>query len=168
MQTNANSIDVSVNGQNGKQTHYAGIHTTADVPVTITDSAIEYLDFTGKDDIGITNTNLGGDSTIRTNYINFEMRKNQKNPMAEHIGYLRFKKYNIETDIDFSRIDNGLPVNGKSPARTAYSQMMESLYDNYLGWDGDEKEEEETEETPGGIRFGKVSEKETFRSVSRL
>ena len=88
--------------------------------------------------------------------------------MAEHIGYLRFKKYNNETDIDFSRIDNGLPVNGKSPARTAYSQMMESLYDNYLGWDGDEKEEEETGKVPGRILFGKVSEKESYRAISRL
>ncbi len=166
LQSEAKELIVSVRGQDGNQAHYVGIHTTSSGAVTIQNSAIEHLNFTGIDDIGIADTALGGNSTMQTERVYFSLRKNPANGMAEWIGRLRLKGIGIDTDVPFTRADDGILINGESADSTAYATMNRSLYGlRGLGKDGAEKEEKEETNVSGGIRFGSVSETESYHSV---
>ncbi len=167
LQSDAKELTVSIRGQDGNQAHYAGIHTTSSGAVTIQNSAIEHLDFTGIDDIGLSNSALGGSSTMQTNRVYFSLRKNPANGMAEWIGTLRLKGIGIETDVPFTRVDDGILINGDSADSTAHATMNRSLYGlRGLGKDGAEKEEKEETTVSGAIRFGSVSETESYHSVN--
>ncbi len=166
LQSGAKELIVSVRGQDGNQAHYVGIHTTSSGAVRIQNSAIEHLNFTGIDDIGIADTALGGNSTMQTERVYFSLRKNPANGMAEWIGRLRLKGIGIDTDVPFTRADDGILINGESADSTAYATMNRSLYGlRGLGKDGAEKEEKEETNVSGGIRFGSVSETESYHSV---
>ncbi len=166
LQSEAKELTVSVRGQDGNQAHYVGIHTTSSGAVTIQNSAIEHLNFTGIDDIGIADTALGGNSTMQTERVYFSLRKNPANGLAEWIGRLRLKGIGIDTDVPFTRADDGILINGESADFTAYATMNRSLYGlRGLGKDGAEKEEKEETNVSGGIRFGSVSETESYHSV---
>ncbi len=169
LQSEAKELTVSIHGQGGKQTHHAGIHTTSSGAVTIQNSAIEQLNFTGIDDIGLSNTALGGDSTMQTERVYFSLQKNPANGLAEWIGNLRLKGISIDTDVPFTRVDGGILINGDSPDFTAHEIMKRSLYGlRGLGAkDAEQEEEEEKKNVSGGIRFGRVSEAESYHPVGR-
>ncbi len=165
LQSEADKLHVIIHGSDGEtQSHYAGLHTTSNNTVAVKDSRIETLNFTGKDNIGIESTALGGNSTMQNDFIRFELRKNPRTDMAEWISRIYLHGYGIDTDHPMSRADDGIPINGDPTADTAYSAMNRSLYGrDYLGKDGREKEEEEKEIK--GLHFGEVSPKETYDAV---
>ena len=170
LQETAGEINVTVKQLEGTQVHYVGIHTTSDAPVTVSDSTIEHLNFTGKDNIGIARTTLSGTSMMQTEKVYFGLRENKGNTLGEYINRLRLIGYNIETDADFTRIDDGIAINGYTGTDTAMDAARRSLYNRRdLGHDGDEKKEkEELLETTDGILFGAVTEREIYRNISRL
>ncbi len=165
LQSEADRLHVMIHGSDGKtQAHYAGLHTTSDKTVVVAGSRVETLNFTGKDDIGIEDTALGGDSTMQNSFIRFELRKNPRTDMAEWISKVHLKGYGIDTDHPMSRVDDGLPINGNPYEDTAYSAMNRSLFGGqYLGKDGREREEDDS--TARDLRFGEVSPKESYEAV---
>ena len=168
LQSSAGELHVVIHGSDGlAQSHYAGLHTTSDKNVTVKDSKIETLNFTGKDHLGIETTELGGDSTMQNDFIRFELKKNPRTDMAEWISYVHLNGYGIDSDHPMSRADDGIPVDGDPTGDTAHSTMNRSLYGrDYLGKDGREKEEEDDGETKS-LTFGKVSPKENYETVGK-
>ncbi len=166
LQSSADALHVVIHGSDGEaQSHYVGLHTTSDKSVTVKDSRIETLNFTGKDHLGIETTEIGADSTMQNDFIRFELKKNPRTDMAEWISKVYLNGYDIDSDHPISRADDGIPVNGDPTGDTAHSVMNRSLYGrDYLGKDGREKEEEDDGETKS-LTFGKVSPKETYETI---
>lgn len=104
---------------------------------------------------------------MQTDRVWFSLLKNPASGMAEWIGSLRLKGIGIETDVPFIRADDGIPINGDPSDSTAHMMMNRSLYGlRGLGTDGAKKEEEEETNASGSIRFGSVSESESYHSVN--
>lgn len=157
---------VTILGANGQsQAHYAGIHSTAEGGTLVKDSAVEHLELTGREPLGLSNTAIGGDSLLATDKIRVTIQKNPGSSQAEHFGNLSLSGYDIATDHVMTSVKDGLTVNGERFPMTAESVMNASLYeDRTLGRDGREKEEETEKESPS-LAFGAPNEKEAYEVV---
>ena len=157
---------VTIHGKDGQsQAHYAGIHSTAEGGTLVKDSAVEHLELTGREPLGLSNTAIGGDSVLATNKIRVTIQKNPGSSQAEHFGNLSLSGYDIATDHVMTSVKDGLTVNGERFPMTAESVMNASLYeDRTLGRDGREKEEETEKESPS-LAFGAPNEKEAYEVV---
>lgn len=157
---------VTIHGKDGQsQAHYAGIHSTAEGGTLVKDSAVEHLNLTGKEPLGLTNTAIGGDSVLATDKIRVTIQKNPGSSQAEHFGNLSLSGYDIATDHVMTSVKDGLTVNGERFPVTAESVMNASLYeDRTLGRDGREKEEEAEKDSPS-LAFGAPNEKESYEVV---
>ena len=157
---------VTIHGKDGQsQAHYAGIHSTAEGGTLVKDSAVEHLELTGREPLGLSNTAIGGDSLLATDKIRVTIQKNPGSSMAEHFGNLSLNGYDIATDHVMTSVKDGLTVNGERFPMTAESVMNASLYeDRTLGRDGREKEEETEKESPS-LSFSEPNEKEAYEVV---
>ena len=157
---------VTIHGKDGQsQAHYAGIHSTAEGGTLVKDSAVEHLELTGKEPLGLSNTAIGGDSVLATDKIRVTIQKNPGSSMAEHFGDLSLNGYDIATDHVMTSVKDGVTVNGERFPMTAESVMNASLYeDRTLGRDGREKEEETEKDSPS-LAFGAPNEKESYEVV---
>ena len=157
---------VTILGANGQsQAHYAGIHSTAEGGTLVKDSAVEHLELTGREPLGLSNTAIGGDSLLATDKIRVTIQKNPGSSQAEHFGNLSLSGYDIATDHVMTSVKDGLTVNGERFPVTAESVMNASLYeDRTLGRDGREKEEEAEKDSPS-LAFGAPNEKEAYEVV---
>ena len=157
---------VTIHGKDGQsQAHYAGIHSTAEGGTLVKDSAVEHLDLTGREPLGLSNTAIGGDSVLATDKIRVTIQKNPGSSMAEHFGDLSLNGYDIATDYVMTSVKDGVTVNGERFPMTAESVMNASLYeDRTLGRDGREKEEETEKDSPS-LAFGAPNEKESYEVV---
>lgn len=157
---------VTIHGADGRsQAHYAGIHSSAAGGTLVKDSAVEHLNLTGKEPLGITNTAIGGDSVLATDKIRVTIQKNPGSSQAEHFGNLSLNGYDISTDHVMTSVKDGLTVNGERFPMTAEGVMDASLYeDRMLGRDGREKEEETEKESPS-LAFGAPNDKEAYEVV---
>lgn len=157
---------VTIHGKDGQsQAHYAGIHSTAEGGTLVKDSAVEHLELTGREPLGLSNTAIGGNSLLATDKIRVTIQKNPKSSQAEHFGNLSLGGYDIATDHVMTNVKDGLTVNGERFLVTAESVMNASLYeDRTLGRDGREKEEETEKESPS-LAFGAPNEKEAYEVV---
>lgn len=154
---------VTIHGKDGQsQSHYAGIHSTAEGGTLVKDSAVEHLELTGREPLGLSNTAIGGDSVLATDKIRVTIQKNPGSSQAEHFGNLFLSGYDIATDHVMTSVKDGLTVNGERFPMTAESVMNASLYeDRTLGRDGREKEEETEKESPS-LAFGAPNDKEAY------
>lgn len=157
---------VTIHGADGQsQAHYAGIHSTAEGGTLVKDSAVEHLELTGREPLGLSNTAIGGDSVLATDKIRVTIQKNPGSSQAEHFGNLSLSGYDIATDHVMTSVKDGLTVNGERFPMTAESVMNASLYeDRTLGRDGREKEEETEKDSPS-LAFGAPNEKEAYEVV---
>lgn len=157
---------VTIHGANGQsQAHYAGIHSTSAGGTLVKDSAVEHLELTGRELLGLSNTAIGGDSVLATDKIRVTIQKNPGSSQAEHFGNLSLSGYDIVTDHVMTNVKDGVTVNGERFPVTAESVMNASLYeDRTLGRDGREKEEETEKESPS-LAFGAPNEKESYEVV---
>lgn len=157
---------VTIHGANGQsQAHYAGIHSTAEGGALVKDSAVEHLELTGREPLGLSNTAIGGDSLLATDKIRVTIQKNPASSQAEHFRNLSLSGYDIVTDHVMTSVKDGLTVNGERFPATAESVMNASLYeDRTLGRDGREKEEETEKDSPS-LAFGAPNEKEAYEVV---
>ena len=157
---------VTILGADGQsQAHYAGIHSTAAGGALVKDSAVEHLNLTGKEPLGITNTAIGGDSVLATDKIRVTIQKNPGSSQAEHFGNLSLNGYDISTDHVMTSVKDGLTVNGERFPMTAEGVMNASLYeDRTLGRDGREKEEETEKDSPS-LAFGAPNDQEAYEVV---
>lgn len=157
---------VTIHGKDGQsQAHYAGIHSTAEGGTLVKDSAVEHLDLTGREPLGLSNTAIGGDSLLATDKIRVTIQKNPGSSQAEHFGNLSLSGYDIVTDHVMTSVKDGLTVNGERFPVTAESVMNASLYeDRTLGRDGREKEEETEKDSPS-LAFGAPNDKEAYEVV---
>lgn len=157
---------VTIHGKDGQsQAHYAGIHSTAEGGTLVKDSAVEHLDLTGREPLGLSNTAIGGDSLLATDKIRVTIQKNPGSSQAEHFGNLSLSGYDIATDHVMTSVKDGLTVNGERFPMTAESVMNASLYeDRTLGRDGREKEEETEKDSPS-LAFGAPNDKEAYEVV---
>lgn len=157
---------VTIHGKDGQsQAHYAGIHSTAEGGTLVKDSAVEHLELTGREPLGLSNTAIGGDSLLATDKIRVTIQKNPGSSQAEHFGNLSLSGYDIATDHVMTSVKDGLTVNGERFPVTAESVMNASLYeDRTLGRDGREKEEETEKESPS-LAFGAPNDKEAYEVV---
>lgn len=157
---------VTIHGKDGQsQAHYAGIHSTAEGGTLVKDSAVEHLELTGREPLGLSNTAIGGDSVLATDKIRVTIQKNPGSSQAEHFGNLSLSGYDIVTDHVMTNVKDGVTVNGERFPVTAESVMNASLYeDRTLGRDGREKEEEAEKESPS-LAFGAPNEKESYEVV---
>ena len=163
--TGAGAQNVTIHGADGQsQAHYAGIHSTAAGGALVKDSAVEHLNLTGKEPLGLSNTAIGGDSVLATDKIRVTIQKNPGSSQAEHFGNLSLSGYDIATDHVMTSVKDGLTVNGERFPVTAEGVMNASLYeDRTLGRDGREKEEAEKDST--SLAFGAPDEKEGYEVV---
>ena len=163
--TGAGAQHVTIHGADGQsQAHYAGIHSTAAGGALVKDSAVEHLNLTGKEPLGLSNTAIGGDSVLATDKIRVTIEKNPGSSQAEHFGNLSLNGYDISTDHVMTSVKDGLTVNGERFPMTAEGVMNASLYeDRTLGRDGREKEESEKDST--SLAFGAPEEKEAYEVV---
>lgn len=157
---------VTIHGADGQsQAHYAGIHSTAAGGALVKDSAVEHLNLTGKEPLGLSNTAIGGNSVLATDKIRVTIQKNPGSSQAEHFGNLSLSGYDIATDHVMTSVKDGLTVNGERFPVSAESVMNASLYeDRTLGRDGREKEEEAEKDSPS-LAFGAPNEKEAYEVV---
>lgn len=157
---------VTIHGKDGQsQAHYAGIHSTAEGGTLVKDSAVEHLELTGKEPLGLSNTAIGGDSVLATDKIRVTIQKNPGSSQAEHFGNLSLSGYDIVTDHVMTNVKDGVTVNGERFPVTAESVMNASLYeDRTLGRDGREKEEEAEKDSPS-LSFSEPNEKESYEVV---
>lgn len=157
---------VTIHGADGQsQAHYAGIHSTVKGGALVKDSAVEHLNLTGKEPLGLSNTAIGGDSVLATDKIRVTIQKNPGSIQAEHFGNLSLSGYDIATDHVMTSVKDGLTVNGERFPVTAESVMNASLYeDRTLGRDGREKEEEAEKDSPS-LAFGAPNDKEAYEVV---
>ena len=157
---------VTIHGKDGQsQAHYAGIHSTAEGGTLVKDSAVEHLELTGREPLGLSNTAIGGDSLLATDKIRVTIQKNPGSSQAEHFGNLSLSGYDIATDHVMTSVKDGLTVNGERFPVTAENVMNASLYeDRTLGRDGREKEEETEKESPS-LAFGAPNDKEAYEVV---
>ena len=157
---------VTIHGKDGqRQAHYAGIHSTAEGGTLVKDSAVEHLELTGREPLGLSNTAIGGDSVLATDKIRVTIQKNPGSSQAEHFGNLSLSGYDIATDHVMTSVKDGLTVNGERFPVTAENVMNASLYENRtLGRDGREKEEETEKESPS-LAFGAPNDKEAYEVV---
>lgn len=157
---------VTIHGKDGQsQSHYAGIHSTAEGGTLVKDSKVEHLELTGREPLGLSNTAIGGDSVLATDKIRVTIQKNPGSSQAEHFGNLSLSGYDIATDHVMTSVKDGLTVNGERFPVTAESVMNASLYeDRTLGRDGREKEEETEKDSPS-LAFGAPNEKESYEVV---
>ena len=157
---------VTIHGADGQsQAHYAGIHSTAEGGTLVKDSAVEHLELTGREPLGLSNTAIGGDSLLATDKIRVTIQKNPGSSQAEHFGNLSLSGYDIATDHVMTSVKDGLTVNGERFPVTAENVMNASLYeDRTLGRDGREKEEE-TEKESLSLAFGAPNDKEAYEVV---
>lgn len=157
---------VTIHGKDGQsQAHYAGIHSTAEGGTLVKDSAVEHLELTGREPLGLSNTAIGGDSVLATDKIRVTIQKNPGSSQAEHFGNLSLSGYDIATDHVMTSVKDGLTVNGERFPMTAESVMNASLYeDRTLGRDGREKEEEAEKDSPS-LSFGAPNDKEAYEVV---
>lgn len=164
--TGAGAQNVTIHGKDGQsQAHYAGIHSTAAGGTLVKNSAVEHLNLTGKEPLGLSNTAIGGDSVLATDKIRVTIEKNPGSSQAEHFGNLSLNGYDISTDHVMTSVRDGLTVNGERFPMTAESVMNASLYeDRTLGRDGREKEEEAEKDSPS-LAFGAPNEKESYEVV---
>lgn len=163
--TGAGAQNVTIHGKDGQsQAHYAGIHSTAAGGALVKDSAVEHLNLTGKEPLGLSNTAIGGDSVLATDKIRVTIQKNPGSSQAEHFGNLSLNGYDIFTDHVMTSVKGGLTVNGERFPMTAEGVMNASLLgDRTLGRDGREKEESEKDST--SLAFGAPNEKEAYEVV---
>lgn len=164
--TGAGAQHVTIHGADGQsQAHYAGIHSTAAGGTLVKDSAVEHLELTGREPLGLSNTAIGGDSVLATDKIRVTIQKNPGSSQAEHFGNLSLSGYDIVTDHVMTNVKDGVTVNGERFPMTAESVMNASLYeDRTLGRDGREKEEEAEKDSPS-LAFGAPNEKESYEVV---
>lgn len=164
--TGAGAQNVTIHGKDGQsQAHYAGIHSSAAGGTLVKDSAVEHLNLTGKEPLGLSNTAIGGDSILATDKIRVTIQKNPGSSQAEHFGNLSLNGYDIATDHVMTSVKDGLTVNGERFPMTAESVMNASLYeDRTLGRDGREKEEEAEKDSPS-LSFSEPNEKESYEVV---
>lgn len=157
---------VTIHGADGQsQAHYAGIHSTSAGGTLVKDSAVEHLNLTGKEPLGLSNTAIGGDSVLATDKIRVTIQKNPGSSQAEHFGNLSLNGYDIATDHVMTSVKDGLTVNGERFPMTAEGVMNASLYkDRTLGRDGREKEEETEKDSPS-LAFGAPNDKEAYEVV---
>ena len=157
---------VTIHGKDGQsQAHYAGIHSTAEGGTLVKDSAVEHLELTGREPLGLSNTAIGGDSLLATDKIRVTIQKNPGSSQAEHFGNLSLSGYDIVTDHVMTNVKDGVTVNGERFPVTAENVMNASLYeDRTLGRDGREKEEETEKDSPS-LAFGAPNEKEAYEVV---
>ncbi len=157
---------VTIHGKDGQsQAHYAGIHSTAEGGTLVKDSAVEHLELTGREPLGLSNTAIGGDRVLATDKIRVTIQKNPGSSQAEHFGNLSLSGYDIATDHVMTSVKDGLTVNGERFPVTAENVMNASLYeDRTLGRDGREKEEETEKESPS-LAFGAPNDKEAYEVV---
>ena len=157
---------VTIHGKDGQsQAHYAGIHSTSAGGTLVKDSAVEHLELTGREPLGLSNTAIGGDSVLATDKIRVTIQKNPGSSQAEHFGNLSLGGYDIATDHVMTSVKDGLTVNGERFPVTAESVMNASLYeDRTLGRDGREKEEEMEKDGPS-LSFSEPNEKEAYEVV---
>lgn len=157
---------VTIHGADGQsQAHYAGIHSTAAGGALVKDSAVEHLNLTGKEPLGLSNTAIGGDSVLATDKIRVTIQKNPGSSQAEHFGNLSLNGYDISTDHVMTSVKDGLTVNGERFPMTAEGVMNASLLgDRTLGRDGREKEEETEKDSPS-LSFGAPNDKEAYEVV---
>ena len=157
---------VTIHGKDGQsQAHYAGIHSTSAGGTLVKDSAVEHLELTGREPLGLSNTAIGGDSVLATDKIRVTIQKNPGSSMAEHFGDLSLNGYDIATDHVMTSVKDGVTVNGERFPMTAESVMNASLYeDRTLGRDGREKEEEAEKDSPS-LAFGAPNDKEAYEVV---
>ncbi len=165
LQSAADTLHVMIHGNTSENTHYAGLHNSTDGSATVKDSRVDHLNFTGNNDIGVENSIFAGDSILQTEKVLFNLWKNPGNTTAESVGHLFVHDYDIVSTEYFTRIRNGLTVNGERFPYTAGSVMNKSLFgDNYLGRDGMEKEEENTFYA-NELRFAEVTDEEKYLAV---
>lgn len=157
---------VTIHGADGQsQAHYAGIHSSAAGGTLVEDSAVEHLNLTGREPLGLSNTAIGGDSVLATDKIRVTIQKNPGSSQAEHFGNLSLNGYDISTDHVMTSVKDGLTVNGARFPMTAEGVMNASLYeDRTLGRDGREKEEETEKDSPS-LAFGAPNDQEAYEVV---
>lgn len=164
--TGTGAQHVTIHGADGQsQAHYAGIHSTAAGGTLVKNSAVEHLNLTGKEPLGLSNTAIGGNSVLATDKIRVTIQKNPGSSQAEHFGNLSLSGYDIATDHVMTSVKDGVTVNGERFPMTAESVMNASLYeDRTLGRDGREKEEEAEKDSPS-LSFSEPNDKEAYEVV---
>lgn len=158
-------VTVTVKGNN-KPAYHVGIHSGTDAPVTVKDSYIQHLDLTGKDNIGIENTAISGDSRLETDKIFVDIRDNPGNSQAQGFGHITLSGYDISSGGHFTDIHDGITINGATRPVTAMSVMNRSLYGlDYAGKDAEEKAREESTDANVEILFAEVMSYEKYHSI---
>ena len=170
LQSQAGEATIHVQGQDGNQAHYVGIHTTSSGAVTLADSKVEHLQLSGNDNVGLRNTTLGGNSTIQTKRLYVQLRRDSASTLANQFGTLRIKGIDVDSDVPFTRADDGIWIDGDPYYDTAYSQMWRSLFGlQELGAaDAEKEEEDEYKDTSSAIHIGTVSGGERYRTIQSV
>ena len=170
LQSQADEATIHVQGQDGNQAHYVGIHTTSSGAVTLADSKVEHLQLSGNDNVGLRNTTLGGNSTIQTKRLYVQLRRDSASTLANQFGTLRIKGIDVDSDVPFTRADDGIWIDGDPYYDTAYSQMWRSLFGlQELGAaDAEKEEEDEYKDTSSAIHIGTVSGGEQYRTIQSV
>lgn len=158
-------VTVTVKG-NDKPAYHVGIHSGTDASVTVKDSYIQHLDLTGKDNIGIENTAISGNSRLETDKIFVDIRDNPGNSQAQGFGHITLSGYDISSGGHFTDIHDGITINGATRPVTAMSVMNRSLYGpDYAGKDAEEKAREESTDANVEILFAEVMSYEKYHSI---
>lgn len=158
-------VTVTVN-ENDKPAYHVGIHSGTDASVTVKDSHIQHLDLTGKDNIGIENTAISGNSRLETDKIFVDIRDNPGNSQAQGFGHITLSGYDISSGGHFTDIHDGITINGATRPVTAMSVMNRSLYGlDYAGKDAEEKAREESTDANVEILFAEVMSYEKYHSI---
>ena len=158
-------VTVTVKGDN-KPAYHVGIHSGTDASVTVKDSHIQHLDLTGKDNIGIENTSISGDSRLETDTIFVEIRNNPGSSLAQGFDHIKLMGYDISSGSHFTDIHDGITINGETRPMTAMSVMNRSLYGlDYAGRDAEEKVREESTDANVEILFAEVMSYEKYHSI---
>lgn len=158
-------VTVTVKG-NDKPAYHVGIHSGTDASVTVKDSYIQHLDLTGKDNIGIENTAISGNSRLETDKIFVDIRDNPGNSEAQGFGHITLSGYDISSGGHFTDIHDGITINGATRPVTAMSVMNRSLYGlDYAGKDAEERAREESTDANVEILFAEVMSYEKYHSI---
>lgn len=158
-------VTVTVKG-NYKPAYHVGIHSGTDASVTVKNSYIQHLDLTGKDNIGIENTAISGNSRLETDKIFVDIRDNPGNSQAQGFGHITLSGYDISSGGHFTDIHDGITINGATRPVTAMSVMNRSLYGlGYAGKDAEEKAREESTDANVEILFAEVMSYEKYHSI---
>lgn len=137
------TTEVEITGREKEQAYFAGIHS-ASSPFILKNSKVQHLDLTGRDEMTLSNIDLGGDSVITTDHIRVTMEKNGPDFLAEHLGYMKFSGRNVDTDHLTGIVKDPLTLDGSYLTKTGQSILMRNfVQEQELGEEGRKREKAE-------------------------